>query len=348
MRPILVLILALVVVLFGVLIAACPRPLATDARSTAGGHDVARPTVTVATDDSALTVRVLDVGQGDATLVTNGGSTVLIDGGPSPARLGELLDSLGHGAGTIDVVIISHVHQDHHGGLRELFRSSRGLTVRFIFENGDVHPTVSLRALRDSIDARVRRGATIARDADDPCGDGRPLCTITLRGGARIQIMRPRPLAGDANGRSVPIRLLAHDSTAFSMWLAGDAEHGALAWFDSVEYDRQPGMDVRVLKGNHHGSCDAIDARHLELTTPDAVVFSLASQNAFGHVHRQTTRLLTRLHIPWYRTDQNGTITIRAPARDGRPYSIIPSRGGAGLFGASDRESSQPECRGVG
>ncbi|HEX2718668.1 MAG TPA: lamin tail domain-containing protein, partial [Gemmatimonadaceae bacterium] len=58
--------------------------------------------------DSALVVRILDVGQGDATLIANGGSTVLVDGGPDQDRLGVLLDSLALNGTTIDVVVLSH------------------------------------------------------------------------------------------------------------------------------------------------------------------------------------------------------------------------------------------------
>ena len=305
-----------------------------------------RPAV-LSPDSTELVVRILDVGQGDAILITNRGSTVLIDGGPSPARLGTLLDSLGHGRGTIDVVILTHPHLDHLGGLRELFRSRRGIRVRYVFESGDAHPTAALRELRDSIDARVGRGETVRRDTDDPCGDGRPICTVTLRGGATLHVLRPDPRGTDANHRSTAVKLVGPDSASFSMWMAGDAEHRTLAWFDATDYDRRPGMDVTVLKGGHHGSCDAIDARHLALTTPEVAIFSLAARNEYGHVHRQTTRLLDRLGIPWYRTDQNGTVTIQSRGTPGSGYSIAPSRGRANMLGPSDRASSQADCREV-
>jgi len=50
--------------------------------------------------------------------------------------------------------------------------------------------------------------------------------------------------------------------------------------------------------------------------------------------------------VPWYRTDQNGTITIRSPAADGKGFSITPERPGANLDGPSDRTSSQAKCSG--
>ncbi|HEX6060047.1 MAG TPA: MBL fold metallo-hydrolase [Gemmatimonadaceae bacterium] len=312
-----------------------PRPHPAAARGTA-----------TSPDDSALVVRVLDVGQGDATLVTDGGSRVLVDGGADPRRLGVLLDSLGLRGETIDVVVVTHAHLDHYRGLQTLFDSRRATRVRFVFENRDVSPNVTLAELRDSIAARVRRGETVWRDTDDPCGDGRPVCTVTLRGGARLHVLRPDPRARTPNERSTPVKLVAADSTRFAMWLAGDAERGAIGWIDrGADYDRRPGMDVHVLKAGHHGSCDGTTSRLLDLVSPQWVVVSLGADNDYGHVHAQTKRLLRARGIPWYRTDLNGTITIRAPGADGAPYAIEPQRGAPSLDGPTDRRSGQAECR---
>jgi len=295
---------------------------------------------------SELVVRVLDVGQGDAIYVANGGSRVLIDGGPDPERLGHLLDSLGLNGTTIDVVVLSHQHLDHLGGLRELFRSSRRIRIRFFFENQDAYPTASLAELRDSVASRVRRGGLIYRDTDDPCGDGRPVCTITLRGAARLHVMRPAPRAAtDANNRSAPLKLVGPDSASFTMWLAGDAEHAAIGWFDTrADYDVQPGMRVNVLKADHHGSCNGVTPGYLRATNPDWVVVSLGAANDYGHMHTQAKSVYARARKPWYRTDQNGTITIRSPGTPGGGYSITPSRTGESLGGPSDRRATQAAC----
>lgn len=288
-----------------------------------------------------LVVRMLDVGQGDAILVENGGSRALIDGGADPAALGRHLDRLGIDGDTVDVVVLTHPHLDHYNGLRELFRSRRRITVRYLFEARDPSANSTLTDLRDSIGARVRRRQLDARDADDPCGDGRPACTITLRGGARLQVWRPWPSdTAGPNNRSVAARLVSADS-GFAMWLAGDAEHEAIAWMERSAYP----MRADVLKADHHGSCDGVTASYLRRVAPSLVVLSLAARNDYGYVHAQTTALLRDAGIRWLRTDQNGTITITAPAPDGAPWRVAVERGVANARGPSDRRSRDDKCR---
>ena len=159
-------------------------------------HTRNRPPVTTFATDSGgreLIVRLLDVGQGDAIYVRNGSSRILIDGGPQEATLGRYLDSLRLNDTTIDVVILTHQHLDHYSGLRELFKTRRHIRVGYFFENKDPAPAVTLAQLRDSILSRMDHDSLIYRDTDDPCDDGRAICTITMDGGARLHIMAPKP-----------------------------------------------------------------------------------------------------------------------------------------------------------
>lgn len=294
---------------------------------------------------SEVVVRVLDIGQGDATLITNGTSKVIIDGGPDQTRFGVLLDSLGLNNTTIDVVILSHEHFDHLSGLRELFRTSRGITVRYFFENKNVYSTVSLAELRDSVMARESRGQLIYRDTDDPCANGAVLCTVTMNGGARLHILRPNPNGTTPNNRSTPVKLVGPDSASFSMWFAGDAEHEAIEWFDTgANYDVSPGMKVNVLKADHHGSCNGVRSRYVDLLNPDWVTFSVGATNTYGHVHNQTKTLFSQYGKPWYRTDNNGTITFRTPGTAGGGYTVSVSKGSASTNGSTDATSSQSAC----
>src|ERR1700694_4135542 len=305
------------------------------------------PTVTSVVHDSGgreLIVRLLDIGQGDATYIRNGSSRVIIDGGPDPVRFGRYLDSLDLNNSTIDVVILSHQHLDHYSGLRELFRTSRRIHVRYFFENKDPAPAVTLAMLRDSILSRMDHDSLIYRDTDDPCSDGRRMCTITMTGGAKLHIIAPMPGGDKPNNRSTAVKLIGPDSASFSMWLAGDAEREEIAWFESAAYNENHGMQVNVLKADHHGSCNGVEPRYLSLLRPQWVVASLGARNDYGHMHIQAKGIYRQAGVPWYRTEQNGTITIRSPGTVGGGFTINPERQGTDLDGPSDRVSHQPDC----
>jgi competence protein ComEC len=294
-----------------------------------------------------LVVRVLDVGQGDAILIQSGGSTVLVDGGPERRVLGRWLDRLGV-RDTIDAVILTHAHSDHFGGLPELFTTRRALAIRYVWWNGDSAAALAYSHLPDSVEARARRGETILRDTDDPCGDGRASCDLAMRGGARLHIMRPMPRGTGENDRSVALKLVGPDSASFTMWLAGDAEREELRWFlGAADYDRAPGMRADVLKADHHGSCDGVSNSYLDAVHPSFVVASLAARNDYGHMHAQTKAAYARHGVPWYRTDQNGTITIRSPGTVRGGFTVSVERGTTNMSGPSDRRSHQPACAGM-
>jgi len=299
-----------------------------------------------ARDTSELVVRILDVGQGDAIYITNGGSKIFVDGGVDPERLGRHLDRLGLNGQTIDVVVISHGHLDHYNGLRALFESRRGIRVRYVFENKDPSPNATLAELRDSVLARQRRDSLIYRDTDDPCANGRAICTLTLRGGAKLHVLRPEPPGPDVstNDRSVALKLVGPDSASFTMWLAGDAEHDAIRWFESAGYATSPGMRVRVLKADHHGSCNGVTLHYLDLTRPEWVAVSVGRENTYGHMHAQAKAEYARAGLPWYRTDQNGTITFRSPGTPGGGYTVTVERGTPSMSGRTDRRSTQEGC----
>jgi competence protein ComEC len=103
-------------------------------------------------------------------------------------------------------------------------------------------------------------------------------------------------------------------------------------------------MRVSVLKADHHGSCNGVSARYLRLTDPDWVLVSLGAINEYGHMHTQAKSAYRRAGKPWYRTDQNGTITIRSPGTPGGGYTVAVARGGRSPDGPSDRRSRQARC----
>jgi competence protein ComEC len=293
----------------------------------------------------AITVRFLDVGQGDATYVTNGTSKVIIDGGPDTVRFGKLLDSLGLNGQTIDLVVLSHEHYDHHSGLLELFKSSRNITVRYFEENQNVYSNAQLQRLRDSVRARATRGTLIYRDTDDPCGNGSAICTFTLNGGAKIHVLKPNPAGTTPNNRSAAEKIVGPDSASFSMWLAGDAEQEEIAWFLGASgYTANPGMKVNLMKADHHGSCNGVTNAYVDALEPARVLAGVGATNSYGHMHAQTKSLFTAHGKPWFRTDGNGTVVVSSPGTVGGGYTVTVQKGSPSMSGAGDASSSQAQC----
>jgi competence protein ComEC len=322
--------------------------VATSAAGTVGAGTATAGTAAVVappTSDRELVVRMLDVGQGEAIVIQNGGSTVIVDGGPDRRVLARWLDRLAL-RDTIDVVILTHTHSDHFEGLRELFVSRRRFVIRDYWANGDPAAAIGFSRLPDSVAARARAGQMRLRDTDDGCAESSTgICTLVLRGGAKLHLMRPMPNASGQNDRSAALKLIGPDSASFTMWLAGDAEHIAIDWFaNRAGYSASPGMQADVLKANHHGSCDGVSDRYLALVKPKLVVASLGAINDYGHMHAQAKSAYQRVGVPWYRTDQNGTIVLRAPGTPGSGYSVTVERGTQNATGPSDRRSNQPDC----
>lgn len=294
---------------------------------------------------SEVVVRVLDIGQGDANEIENGTSKIIIDGGPDSTRFGFLLDSLNLRNTTINAVILSHVHADHASGLRALFKSSRNITINYFFENKDTYSTVSLQELRDSINARVGRGQLIYRDTDDPCANGSSICTITMAGGAKLEILKPNPAGTTPNNRSAAEKLVGPDSASFVMWFAGDAEQEEISWFlGAAGYATNPGMKADVLKADHHGSCNGVTNAYVNTVNPAWVTASVGASNTYGHMHTQAKTLYTNHGKPWYRTDQNGTIVFRSPGTVGGGFTVSVLRGVTSMSGPSDATSTQTQC----
>lgn len=313
------------------------------ATTTYGSGDEGTPGTRNDGKRGALVVRIIDAGQADAIFIENGDTRIILDAGQGLSRMADLITEFGMANGTIDMMFMSHAHYDHHGGLREFFKSVHNISIPVFYENKDTQVSSTLEELRDSIAARASRSVLDYRDTDDPCGTGAAICTFILDGGAKLHVMKPRP-TGDPNDRSVPMKLVGPDSASFTMWFSGDAEHGALAYFDSIGYDVSPGMNVDVVKGNHHGSCNGINSRFLDLTSPTWITFGVSATNGYHHVHNQTKTLLSGRSIPWYRSDGNGRITFTTPGTPGGGYTVSVEKGTASMDGAADDTSSQTAC----
>ena len=257
--------------------------------------------ITVATaPDGRLHVVTLDIGQGDAILVrTANGRTMLIDGGPDPElTLRRLGANLPFHARRIDLVVLSHPHQDHVAGLIEVldrFEVGALLHAGIGFENAAYD-----RLLADAAKAGIsvhlaRAGASMAVDA---------ATTVEVLYPSETDAALPLP-EGDINNGSV-VLLLRHGG--FAALLTGDAE----APVEAALVSRGLGP-VDLLKVGHHGSTSSTTPALLAAAQPSVAVISSGEGNEYGHPAPETLAALEGLPgVSMHRTDLDGDVEVVA------------------------------------
>jgi competence protein ComEC len=252
---------------------------------------------------AGVEVRMLDVGEGSAALVrTPGGHAALIDAGPKDAGVPEQLRSLG--VRRLDLVLISHPHADHFGGLVGLAGSMPvGMLVDDVVDNGgaggagapppEAAEYFRLRSLL------VASGATYQRAESGQ----------TLRvGPVDVQLFPPSDPLDPATGAWEGERINAASIAVVVRWedLAildpGDAEAAELA--------RRRAPPVDVLFVPHHGSRAGVTSRLLATIDPALACISVGAGNTFGHPAAETLQALEQAGVPIVRTDRSGWISL--------------------------------------
>jgi competence protein ComEC len=237
-----------------------------------------------------LTVRFLDVGQGDAALVTSpGGAAVLIDAGPDDVQVATELSALG--VKRLDVAVATHPHADHMAGFPSVFAR---IPVSLVLEPGCDEPSPSydafLRAVRDEgIPVRHPRA-------------GESLVAADLR----IDVLAPAECwsgtASDANNDSLVLRVSIGDDVVL---FPGDAEQPAQD--DLVEAGTP--IEADVLKVPHHGGDTSVDA-FLQGVTAEVAVVSVGQPNDYGHPVPEVLRTLRDAGSAVLRTDRLGDVIV--------------------------------------
>ena len=260
--------------------------------------------------DGLLHVTILDIGQGDAILVeAPSGATMLIDGGPDPEltlrRIGSKLPFF---ARRIDVLVLSHPHQDHVAGLVEVldrFRVGAVLHAGIGFEN----PSFD-RLLADASAAGIpvlaaRAGQMLALD---------PATSVRVLYPAKADVSAPLP-EGDINNGSVVLELTHGGFTAL---LTGDAE----APVEAALHARGLLHQIDLLKVGHHGSHSSSTPAFIGAVAPSIAAISAGVDNEYGHPAPET--LATLAGVAVFRTDLDGDIEV---VTDGRTLRVLTAGG---------------------
>jgi competence protein ComEC len=255
--------------------------------------------------DSGLTLHFLDVGQGDAAVLhTPGGRWVLIDGGP----VGEGWDAgrrvvvpflERHRASAVALVLLSHAHADHLGGLAAVvgrYQPGQVLEPAELVSDPLYSGWLGELEARDVPWRAARAGQTFELDS------------------IRFSVVHPDTTwpgwQEDLNEDSL---VLLIEYRGFRAVFSGDAGLPAEDWL-AGRIGR-----VDLLKVGHHGSRSATGERWLRELAPRAAIISTGRGNRYGHPHREVVDRLLAAGISLWRTDRDGTVSVVV---DGRRFVV--------------------------
>jgi competence protein ComEC len=259
-----------------------------------------------------LVMTALAVGQGDSSLIDlPDGSSILVDAGGvmAGADPGErvVVPSLrARRRDHLDVVVLTHPHPDHFGGLLAVLRA---VSVGEIWDTGHASATAAGPVYAEFRREAASRGIPIR-------GPGE-LCEKPRRYGpaiVRVLAPCPGPVSGwSANDNSFVIKL---ELGVRALLLTGDAEHDAEARL-LASHRQELGADV--LKIGHHGSRTSTTEDFLRAVAPSVATISCGTRNRFGHPAPGVMARLEAAGTRALRTDRNGGIRL---STDGRHLEV--------------------------
>lgn len=255
------------------------------------------PTSALRVGEGEIQVTFLDVGQGDCILIQGNEGAAVIDCGSTsldyPAR--ELLDQL-HRAGVkkLDYLILTHAHDDHVNGATALLEQIPVGTLLFAKTTQDDLPASVLEAAR-------QQGAAIQPLLADFTAQLGTDCSLTIL----QQHLAATAQNGDLNDQSLVVYAACGVSC---MLFCGDlTEQGERALCTNY-----PNLSADVLKVAHHGSALSSGWGFLREVQPQYAVISCGINNSYGLPDEETLARLSVEGIAMYRTDEDGTVIIRA------------------------------------
>lgn len=265
-----------------------------------------------------------DVGQGDGIVVrTTADHALVVDVGPDPDAMDHCLDRLG--IGVIDALVISHLHEDHYGGIEGAVRG-RTVSALYYSTGEDGLPRAVTEAAADAgVDATR---LTEASDLDLP-----PLSIDVLHAGGH-------EAGAEENDSSAVLGILAPaPGRPLSVLLMGDLEEGTT----DVLLREHPALaegSVDVLKIAHHGARNGGTAI-IDAVRPSLALISVGRDNDYGHPHPATLEALGADGIAVARTDDLGSFSVDIVGTKlevratGRASGRRPVVGGRGIVGPS-------------
>ncbi|SET42087.1 competence protein ComEC [Natronincola peptidivorans] len=246
-------------------------------------------------EDTALSIHVIDVGQGDSILIkTPNGKTMLIDGGEPAAGKTVVSYLKKRKVKKIDLLVATHPHADHIGGLIDVIHS---IPIDKFYMPHKLHTSKTFENLLDA-----------AKDKDLKISAATAGIMIDFDEDITLYFLGPlRDYGDDLNLWSAVVKM---DYKEKSFLFTGDLE--ALGEEDILSGFQKDFLKSQFLKVGHHGSRTSTTENFLQVIEPTVAVISCGRNNSYGHPHEEVINRLNLFNIAVYRTDMQGTIVIKS------------------------------------
>ena len=254
--------------------------------------------------EGELAVHYVDVGQADCELIQTPEQNVLIDAGDVGGGDAVTAYLKAQGVERIDLLIATHPHADHIGGMADVVNQ---------FEIGKVLFAEVPRSLTPTSKTYERLLDAIA-DKDLKVAKAQPGIKYDLGGGAMLTVLGPMDeYRDDLNENSVVCRL---DFGETSFLFTGDASRQSENDLVKAYGD---GLSADVLKLGHHGSDTSSQEKWLNAVDPEVAVCCVGWDNTYGHPSPEVLDRLEKRGVTLYRTDRNGTVVVTS---DGEQLAV--------------------------
>ena len=240
-----------------------------------------------------------DVGQGDGLVVNlGGGSGILVDTGPDPAKIDRCLHKLK--IKKIPLLVLTHFHADHVGGISSVIKN-RDIGQVWISNLPKPEQTYK-QVISELSKFKVRT----VEQGDKFIFKSNQVEIRVLWPSRQVQEFESLPGDGSAiNNSSISLMIKSRD---FSLFTAGDIEPEVQELITNSGFLSA----VDILKINHHGSKYQY-LPMLDLLNPKVAIISVGAGNTYGHPDPAFIGELRRRNIQVWRTDYSGGVSVASP-----------------------------------